>query len=222
MEQVLAVYKRRYDVYHPVVCVDEKPYQLLADCQEDLPMKAGQCAISDYEYKREGTCSIFVAFEALTGQRRLFAKPQRTKRDYAHWLKYIADELYPYAHKITIVHDNLNTHNFGSFYESFSPQEAFRLMERFEFVYTPKHGSWLNMAELEFSVLERQCLAHRRLSTIQGLNRELSAYERRRNAQAVIVNWQFTPQDARIKLKRLYPIYENVSVSELIDLDLAA
>ena len=211
MEKVLDVYKRPYDASYPVVCLDEKPYQLLSDVREALAMKPGQCLIQDHEYKREGTSSIFVAFEALRAKRSLLAKERRTKQDYAHWLKHIADELYPHAHKITIVQDNLNTHNFGSLYETFSPQEAFRLMQRFDFVYTPKHGSWLNMAELEFSVLERQCLAHRRLPSIEVLNQELNAYQLRRNSQAFKVDWQFTVEDARIKLKRLYP--------EIIELD---
>lgn len=211
MERVLALYKRPYNALYPVVCMDEKPYQLLSDIQQGLPMKPGRCSISDYEYKREGTSSIFVAFEALTGKRSVLAKERRTKQDYAYWLKHIADELYPHAHKIILVQDNLNTHDFGSLYEPFSPQEAFRLMERFEFVYTPKHGSWLNMAELEFSVLERQCLAHRRLASMEQLNLELEAYQQRRNAKAIKVDWQFTPEDARIKLKRLYPEYIELS-----------
>lgn len=210
MEQVLDVYKRPYDAKYPVVCVDEKPYQLLSDIRQGLDMQPGRCAISDYEYKREGTSSIFVAFEALTGQRRLLAKERRTKQDYAYWLQFIADELYPDAPKISLVQDNLNTHSFGSLYETFSAEESFRLMNRFEFIYTPKHASWLNRAELEFSVLERQCLAHRRLPSIVILNQELRAYQDRRNQEAVEVDWQFTPEDARIKLKRLYPEYKEL------------
>jgi hypothetical protein len=226
MEQVLDVYKRPYDPLHPVVCMDEKPYQLLSDIQAGLAMEPGRCAISDYEYKREGSSSIFVAFEPLTGKRSLLAKERRTKKDYAYWLRHIADELYPDAQKIILVQDNLNTHTFGSLYETFSPEEAFRLMARFEPIYTPKHASWLNMAELEFSVLERQCLAHRRLASIALLNQQLQAYQQRRNAQAITVDWHFTPEAARIKLKRLYPEYSeqkaNTDSASLNALPLAA
>lgn len=226
MERVLAIYKRPYNDLYPVVCVDEKPYQLLWYIQQGLAMQPGRCAISDYEYQRKATASIFVAFEPLSGKCSLLAKHRRSKQGYAHWLKHIADELYPDADKITLVQDNLNTHDFGSLYETFSPEEAFRLMERFEPVYTPKHASWLNMAELEFSVLERQCLAHRRLASIEQLNHELNAYQQRRNNQAIKVDWQFTTQDARIKLKRLYPEYLQQDTMAIpkpcLSLDLAA
>jgi hypothetical protein len=206
MEDVLAVYARPYDQKKPVVCMDEKPYQLLDHAREPLPMRKGSVEKVDNEYIRNGTCSIFIFTEPLAGWRAAEALPQRTKRDWAREVRWLLDEQYPDAEKVVLVMDNLNTHTVSSLYEAFLPEEAFRLAQRLEIHYTPKHGSWLNIAECELSSLAAQCLGSRRISDIELLNRELMAWHTRRNHMQKGVDWQFSTTDARVKLKRLYPI----------------
>ena len=206
MEDVLEVYSRPYNPERPVICMDEKPYQLLDHLREPLPMKPGSIEKIDSEYKREGTCSIFIFTEPLGGWREAEALPRRTKMDWADQTKWLLDEQYPEAKKVVLVMDNLNTHAISSLYERFTPEEAFRLAQRLEIHFTPKHGSWLNIAECELSALAAQCLGNRRIADINTLNAELSAWHTRRNGTQKGVDWQFTTDDARIKLKRLYPI----------------
>jgi hypothetical protein len=206
MEDVLAVYQRPYDENTPVVDMDEKPYQLLGDIRESLPVKPGSAQLQDYEYQRNGTCSIFIFTEPLSGWRYAEAFPQRTKKDWAHRIKWLLDEQYPKAGKVVLVMDNLNTHTISSLYEAFPPEEAFRLARRLEIHFTPKHGSWLNIAEIELSAMAAQCLGGRRIPDIITLNEELAAWHTRRNQSQKGVDWQFTTADARIKLKRLYPV----------------
>jgi len=206
MEDVLAVYSRPYDEQKPVVCMDEKPYQLLDHVRDPLPAKPDSIEKVDSEYKREGTCSIFIFTEPLGGWREADALPHRTKVDWAHKVKWLLDEQYPDAEKVILVMDNLNTHNISSLYEAFAPEEAFRLAQRLEIHLTPKHGSWLNIAECELSALAAQCLGSRRIADINVLNTELKAWHTRRNHTQKGVEWHFTTSDARLKLKRLYPI----------------
>ena len=206
MEDVLEVYSRPYDPQKPVVCMDEKPYQLLDHARDPLPVRLGSTEKEDSEYIRNGTCSIFIFTEPLGGWREAEALPRRTKIDWAHKTKWLLDEQYPDADKVVLVMDNLNTHNTSSLYEAFPPEEAFRLAQRLEIHYTPKHGSWLNIAECELSSLAAQCLGSRRIPDIELLNLELMAWHTRRNCTQKGVDWQFTNADARIKLKRLYPI----------------
>lgn len=208
MEDVLDVYARPYDATRPMVCMDETNKQLLEEVREPLPMKPGQPARSDYEYRREGVANLFMFFEPLAGWRHVNVTDRRTRHDWAEAMRELADVHYPHAEKIVVVLDNLNTHDAASFYEAFSAPEAYRLAHRFEFHYTPKHGSWLNMAEIELSVLGRQCL-DRRIPDKQALSAEVSAWEAKRNRDAVKVDWQFTTADARIKLKHLYPKYHD-------------
>ncbi len=203
MEEVLEVYKRPHDADYPVVCMDETPRQLLAETRVPIAAAPGRCRRVDYEYRRLGVCSIFMASEPLAGWRLTKVSKRRTKTDWAAFVKDISDA-YPKAKKITLVMDNLNTHTPGALYETFAPEEARALLERFEFVYTPKHGSWLNVAESEISVMSRQCL-NRRIDTMQETDAEVTAWRERRNGTDAKVNWQFTTQDARIKLKHLYP-----------------
>ncbi len=205
MEDVLAVYTRPEDAQYPLVCMDETSKQLLSDVRDPLPAQAGQPQRVDYEYKREGVADLFMFFEPLLGKRFVKVTDQRTRKDWAHAMKELADYLYPQAKKIVVVMDNLNTHSPASFYETFEPQEAQRLIERFEFHYTPKHGSWLNMAEIELGVLIRQCLS-RRIPNKSTLEKEVRAWQKDRNAKVVKVDWRFTTADARIKLKHLYPV----------------
>jgi hypothetical protein len=205
MEDVLEVYTRPDDPQYPLVCMDETNKQLLAEVREPLPAQAGQPQRVDYEYKREGVADLFMFFEPLSGKRFVKVTDQRTRKDWAHTMKELADGIYPLAKKIVIVMDNLNTHSPASFYETFEPQEARRLAERFEFHYTPKHGSWLNMAEIELGVLIRQCLS-RRIPDKTTLENEVHAWQTDRNAKVVKVDWRFTTADARIKLKHLYPV----------------
>jgi hypothetical protein len=204
MEDVLEVYTRPYDPGRPQVCMDETSKQLVAETRTPIPAAPGQPERIDYEYERKGTINLFMVFEPLAGQRRVTVTERRTAVDFAHLLRQVSDELYPQAEKIVLVMDNLNTHKLASLYEAFAPAEARRLAERFELHYTPKHGSWLNMAETEFSVLTTQCLA-RRMPDAPTLRQEVAAWEQRRNHAKGIVNWRFTTQEARIKLKRLYP-----------------
>jgi hypothetical protein len=207
MEDVLEVYTRPVDPNLPQVCMDETSKQLLSDVREPLPAQPGLPQRIDYEYQREGVADLFMFFEPLTGKRFVRVTDQRTRKDWAQAMKEVADEIYPEAEKIIIVMDNLNTHSPVSFYETFEPDEARRLMERFEFHYTPKHGSWLNMAEIELGVLIRQCLS-RRISDKETLEREVKAWQIDRNSKVVKIDWRFTTADARIKLKHLYPVIQ--------------
>jgi hypothetical protein len=203
MERVLDVYKRPYDEKFPVVCMDESPKQLISETRQAIEMKPGQNKKIDYEYIRHGVANIFIANEPLKGKRMVEITTTKKKKDWALFVKQIADE-YKEAEKITLVMDNLNTHKPSSLYETFLPQQAKNIWDRFEFIYTPKHGSWLNMAEIELHVLNGQCL-NRHISTIEEVKQEVKAWSQRRNVKNSKINWQFTTKDARIKLKRLYP-----------------
>ena len=205
MEDVLAVYERPYNPKRPVVYVDETNKTLHDTPRGTLPIEAGQALRQDYEYERNGTANIFMAVEPLIGRRKTFVTDQRTNQDFAELLRYLSDNEYPDAEKIVLVTDNLNTHSSACLYERFEPVEARRLAQRFEWHYTPEHGSWLNMAEIELSILSRQC-TNRRISNKQTLATEVSVWEKDRNKLKVQINWQFKPDHARIKLKRLYPI----------------
>ena len=207
MEDVLEVYKRPYDPKRPVVCLDETSKQLISEAQRPVPAAPGQVAHYDYEYVRKGVANLFMVFEPLAGQRDVEVTDRRTKKDWALCVRKIADEMYPDAEVIVLVQDNLNTHSPASLYEAFEPAEAKRLADRFEFHYTPKHGSWLDMAEIELGILGRQCLA-RRIDNMGDLRREAKAWETARDAARSKVDWQFTTEDARTKLKRLYPSIE--------------
>ncbi len=204
MEGVLSVYTRPYDEQRPQVCLVEASKQLISETRIPVPMQPGQPACYDYEYERHGTCNLFVACEPLAGKRFLKVTAQRTKRDFALFIRDLVDVYYPAADTIVLVMDNLNTHTPSALYEVFEPAEARRLIEKLEIHYTPKHGSWLNMAEIEFSVLSRQCLDHR-IGKQEELQREVAAWQATRNARGVGINWRFTTADARIKLKHLYP-----------------
>ena len=205
MEKILDVYKRPWDPQHPVICMDESPKQLIAETRTPLPCSTGKPARYDYEYRRCGSCNIFLACEPLAGKRMVKITDRRTKQDWAQFLQDIAKE-YSQADIITLIMDNLNTHMPGSLYDSYPPEIAKELWNRFEFVYTPKHGSWLNMAEIELSVLTRQCL-DRRIENIEVIRQEVQAWEQSRNNKISKVNWQFTTEDARIKLSRLYQTF---------------
>jgi len=207
MEKVLDVYKRPYDPLHPIVCMDESPKQLIGEKKVPIPSSKGQPEKHDYEYIRCGVCNIFIACEPLAGKRMVTITERKTKRDWAIFLEEIAEQ-YKEAEKITLVMDNLNTHEPGSLYESFPPVKAKALWDRFEFVYTPKHGSWLNMAEIELNVLTGQCL-NRRIENIEEVRKEASAWQEHRNNKNAKVNWHFTTENARIKLLRLYPTHES-------------
>lgn len=206
MERVLDVYKQPFDPRFPVICMDESPKQLIAETRNPILCIPGHPARHDYEYRRCGTCNIFIATEPLVGKRMVKITNRRTKQDWAVFLQDIADQ-YDTAEKIILVMDNLNTHNPGSLYETYLPEIAKNLWNRFEFVYTPKHGSWLNMAEIELSVLTRQCL-NRRIESVDIVRREVKAWEEARNNKKAPINWQFTTEDARIKLSRLYPTFD--------------
>lgn len=207
MEDVLSVYAREFDENYPVVCMDEKPFQLLSEKLEPIPMsKTNKTMKYDYEYEREGTCSIFMFTEPLAGWRNALALPTRKKVDWANQMKWLLDEQYPDAKKVVLVMDNLNTHGIHSFYDAFSPGEAFRLSQRLEIHHTPTHGSWLNIAEIELSALTVQCLLDRRIPAIDFLNSELSAWNTQRNSLQKSVDWHFSASDSRVKLKRLYPL----------------
>lgn len=203
MEKVLEVYKRPYNKRFPVVCMDESPKQLIRETRLPVPMSPGMPARYDYEYERCGVCNIFMAGEPLAGKRMVRVTERRTKRDWARFVKEIAEQ-YPQAERITLVMDNLSTHKPGSLYDSFSPEEAKRLWDRFDFVFTPKHGSWLNVAEIELNVLNGQCL-NRRIDEIETVRQEVQAWQEYRDNLEAKVNWHFTNEDARIKLERLYP-----------------
>ena len=204
MEAVLEVYKRPYDAERPVVCLDEASKQLIGETRTPVPAEPGRVRRIDYEYERKGTANLFMAFEPLAGRRWVDVMERRTAVDFAEVIRRLVDERYPRAKKIVLVMDNLNTHKAASLYEAFAPEEARRLAERLEIHYTPKHGSWLDMAETELSVLARQCL-NRRIATLATLLREIRAWEKQRNGAKCKIDWRFTTKDARIKLKRLYP-----------------
>ncbi len=205
MEQVLDVYRRPYDQAFPVVCMDETPRQLIRETRVPIPAEPGQSARHDYEYQRCGTCNVFMATEPLAGKRMTQVTERKTKIDWAHFLADIAAR-HPDANKITLVMDNLNTHRPGALYEAFPPTRAKALWDRFEFVFTPKHGSWLNVAGVELNVMIRQCL-NRRIDSIAVLRNEVAAWQAERDRLQAKVNWQFTTDDARTKLKRLYPTF---------------
>jgi len=205
MEDVLGVYERPYSAAFPVVVMDEKPLQLLADARPGTPAKPGQVAREDSEYVRCGTCSIFVWAEPLRGWRRAYAEPTRTRTDWAAGVDHLLTVEYPDADKVVLVMDNLNTHNIASLYQAFPPEKAYALASRLEIHHTPKHGSWLNIAEIELSCLTKQCLG-RRIATLDALNIELTAWTDEINADERQVDWRFTTKDARIKLRHLHPV----------------
>jgi len=206
MEDVLDVYEMPYNPMRPVVCMDEKPYQLLGEAREPLPMRPGDDRKIDSEYKRNGTCSIFAFVEPLGGKHHVSVHEHRTAIDWAKEIQYLSDVMYPDAEKIILVMDNLNTHKPASLYKAFPPAEARRIIKRLEIHYTPKHGSWLDMAEIELNVMTRQCLA-RRIEDISTLRDELSAWEKERNNERSKIRWHFQTGDAREKLISLYPTY---------------
>ena len=204
MEDVIEVYHRPHDPARPVVCVDEGGKQLLGEVRPPLPVRPGSPAREDSEYRRQGTANLFMAFEPLAGRRTVAVTERRTAVDFAHFLKHLLEEVYKDAERVVLVTDDLNTHAIGSLYEAFEPAEARRLVGRIEWHYTPKHGSWLNMAEIELSVLARQCL-DRRIPDRETLRGEVAAWQVDRDKAAVKADWQFTTADARVKLKKLYP-----------------
>jgi DDE superfamily endonuclease len=205
MEGVLDVYKRPHNPQNPLVCLDETVKQLIKETRIPIPMKPGQPARTDYEYERNGTASLFMMFAPLEGWRHVENRDRHTGIDYAHVLQKLADVYFANADLITLVQDNLSTHKPASLYEAFSASEARRLVQRFEWIYTPKHGSWLNMAESELAVLSSQCLG-RRIPDMDTLRAEVAAWETDRNNHHAKADWQFTTHDARIKLKHLYPL----------------
>jgi len=200
----LDVYTRPYDPERPQVCMDETTKQLVSDIYEPIPAQPSQVERIDYEYKREGVADLFMFFEPLAGKRFVNVTDHRTRKDWAEAMRNLSDVIYPQAEKIVIVMDNLNTHSPTSFYETFEPEEARRLINRFEFHFSPKHGSWLNMAEIELGILIRQCLS-RRIPDKSTLVSDVVAWQKNRNSKTVSVDWRFTTADARIKLKYLYP-----------------
>jgi len=208
MEEVLEVYTRPYEPRRPWICMDEVSKQLVGETRQPLPAEPGQAVRYDYEYQRNGVCNLFLFFDPVQGWRHVEVTARRTMQDWAWALKTVVEGYYPSADLITVVLDNLTTHVPAALYATFPAAEARRLRRRLEFVYTPKHGSWLTMAEIELSVVSRQCL-NRRLAERDTVKREVSAWEVRRNADGVAVDWRFTTADARIKLKRLYPVIQD-------------
>ena len=208
MEDVLDLYEAPYNARRPVVCFDESPKQLIAEVRTPLPMQPGRLQIYDSEYTRNGMRNLFLFCEPKGGWRHIYVTERRTMHDFAREMQWLSDVAYPHAEVIRVVLDNLNTHKPASLYETFVPEEARRILKRLEFHYTPKHGSWLNMAEIEFSVLGRECL-DRRIPSAEVLEREIAAYEQQRNRTKATINWRFTNQDARTKLDRLYPSIEH-------------
>ena len=206
MEDVLSVYARPYDDNRPVVCMDEKPVQLFANARKSLHSKDGRIEYEDNEYIRNGTACIFMFTEPLNGWRFADAQEHRSREDWARQIKWLLDEQYPNVTKVVLVMDNLNTHNIASLYQTFSPDEAFRLANWLEIHYTPKHGSWLDIAEIELSSLARQCIGKNRIPNLKTLKNLLQPWCTDRNKNQKGVSWHFTTDDARIKLKRLYPI----------------
>jgi transposase len=207
MEKVLEVYKMPYDPRYPVVCMDESPKQLIKETKMPIQAKPGSEEKYDYEYERCGVCNIFMASEPLAGKRCVKVTLSKTKKDWAEYLHEIAEN-YKDAERITLVMDNLGTHKPGALYETYKPEEAKQLWDRFEFVFTPKHGSWLNMAEIELNVLMKQCL-NRRIDTIEKVEKEVMAWQTARDNKNAKINWRFTTEDARIKLSRLYPTFDD-------------
>jgi hypothetical protein len=207
MEDVLSVYQRPYDPQRPQVCLDEISKTLRSTPRGELPLEPGRPKREDYEYQRHGTCALFLAVEPLSGFRRVWVRTRRTKLDFAEVLRDLVDVVYPDVEQIVLVVDNLNIHHPACLYERFDPAEARRIASRIEWHYTPEHGSWLNIAECELSVLKRQCLK-RRLPTIEAVEQQALAWQERRNQAQVAVDWRFTTDDARIRLKRLCPIVE--------------
>lgn len=206
MEDVLEVYRRPYDPLLPVLCMDESTKQLLAEVHAPRLGQVGAVERYDYEYRRNGVATLFLAFEPLAGWRQVRVTQTRTRKDWAWFIKDLLDERYAQAERVVLVMDNLNTHSGASLYETFAPEEALRLLRRLEIHYTPKHGSWLNMAEGEFSVLGQQCL-DRRIASSELLAKETAAWEAQRNQAAIGANWKFTTEDARVKLRKLYPSF---------------
>jgi hypothetical protein len=202
MEDVLDVYQRPYDPLNPVVCIDETNKQLIIETR--IPCTQGQVEKVDSEYERNGVANVFMLSEPLAGKRETIVTETRTSIDFANVMKYASDVMYPYAEKIVLVTDNLNTHNIASLYKAFPPEEAHRITNRFEWHYTPKHGSWLNMAEIEFSVMCRQALG-KHISDMESFKRQVMSWTFQRNIECSKISWQFTTKDARIKLKHLYP-----------------
>jgi hypothetical protein len=208
MEDVLTVYERPYDPAAPVVCMDEQPVQLTKETRQPIPAAAGRPARIDYEYERNGTAAIFMFTEPKAGWRDVSVRERRTKLDWAHEMRRLLDGRYAGVPKVTLVMDNLNTHTTGSLYDAFPPVEARLLAQRLEIHYTPKHGSWLNIAENELSTLTRQCLA-RRIATLQAMRSQVDAWQRKRNAEEVPVRWRFTLDRARERMRRVYPRIED-------------
>ena len=204
MEDVLEVYHRPYDEKRPVVCLDEASKQLVGETRTPLPPEPGRPERFDYEYVRNGTADLFMISQPLVGWRTVFVTERRTAVDFAEMVRWLAEDVHPEAEKVVLVMDNLNTHKVASLYEAFPPEQARRIAERLEIHHTPKHGSWLNVAEIELSVLSRQCLAQR-IAAVDVLRREVGAWEEPRNERAAEVRWRFTTADARIKLRHLYP-----------------
>jgi transposase len=204
MEDVLEVYHRPCNERRPLICLDELPVQLIGESRVPLPTRPGEPAKYDYEYVRNGTANVFLAFEPLLGWRAAQVTPQRTAKDFAEFLRWLVEEVHEGARKVVLVTDNLNTHALGSLYEALGPARARRIAEKVEWHYTPKHGSWLNMAEIELAALTRQCL-DRRIASVAELEEEVAAWEEERNEAQVVARWQFTTAKARIKLHRLYP-----------------
>lgn len=205
MEDVLTLYEQPYDEQHPLVCVDERPCQLIEDKRAPLPAQPGQPKRYDYHYQRHGTCNLFIAFQPLMGWRQVAVTERRTSEDFAHWLKRLVDEFFPRASMIRLVLDNLNIHTPAALYQTFPPPEAHRILQKLEFHFTPKQGSWLNMVEIELSVLARQCL-NCRISDVETIKHEVKAWQQQRNQQCATVQWRFTTNNARTKLERLYPV----------------
>jgi DDE superfamily endonuclease len=208
MEDLLDLYRLPYDPRYPVVGMDEMPKQLIAETRIPLPACEGHPVLYDYEYERKGVCNLFLFVEPLRGWRKVFVRDRRTKVDWAECMRVILDEIYPEAIGLRLVQDNLNTHTIGALYEAFAPEEARRLARRLEIHPTPVHGSWLNMAETELSILDRQCL-DRRLDATKVVRREVGVWETQRNKAKITINWRFTIADARVKLKRVYPSIKN-------------
>lgn len=204
MEEVLQVYQRPYHSETPLICLDEATKQLVKEVKTPLCATQGQVERVDYEYERNGTANLFMLCDPIMGTRHVNVTARRTAMDYAHLLKELVDECYPEARKVTVLQDNLNTHSPASLYKAFAPEEARRILERLEFCHTPKHGSWLNMAEIELSVLSRQCL-DRRIPDLQTLEQEVQIWNEKRNQTGTWIDWRFTTEDARVKLHRLYP-----------------
>lgn len=208
MEDILEIYERPEDEAHPLVCMDECPKQLIEEIRAPIPMEPGTPERYDYEYKRNGTCNIFMFAAPLRGWRRVEVTEQRTRTDWAEQIQRLVDEDFPEAEKIILVMDNLNTHSSASLYQAFPPEEAKRIADRLEIHYTPKHGSWLNMAEIELSVLNNQGVDDR-VPDLPAMTEQVQAWARMRNSAKSKIDWRFTNKDARIKLKRLYPRFQS-------------